>query len=86
MATQEKKVENKSRIESAVDNGLYLAKKANDYVLDTTEQAFDLTFKIADKSLDITSKVVKRGLEITATQQDFAFELLNGAKKRIFKN
>lgn len=77
---------NQSRIEKATDNAISLANKANEYVLDTTEQAFDASFRIADKTLDITSKVVKKGLEITATQQEVAFAFLNGVKKKVFKN
>ena len=76
---------NQTRIEKATDNVLYVAKKANDYVLDTTEQVFDASFKLADKSLDITSKVVRKGLEISATQQEFAFDLLNRVKRKVFK-
>ena len=77
---------NQSKIEKMANNAIYLATSANDYVLNTTEQAFDASFRLADKSLDITYKVLKRGLEFKATQQEFAFGVLNGVKKKVFKN
>ena len=76
---------NNTMIEKAANNAIYYANTANAYVLDTTEQAFDLAFDLTNKSLDITSKIVKRGLEIHATQQEFAYDLLNGLKKKIIK-
>lgn len=72
-------------IEKAADNAIYCANTVNNYMLDTTEQAFDLAFNLTNKSIDITSKILKRGFEITATQQEFAFDLLNGLKKKIIK-
>lgn len=62
-----------------------LAIKLNDFTLSTTEKAFDASFKLADKSLNITSKVLKKGMEIADTQQDFAFDVLNGIKNKIIK-
>lgn len=62
-----------------------LSIKANDFALNTTEKVFDTTLKLADKSLDITSQVIKKGIDIADTQQDFAFDVLNGLKKKIIK-
>ncbi len=76
----------KVTLEKAVDKMIDLASSTNKYLLDTTEQAIDASFNVAYKSLDVTSKIVKRGLEITATQQEFAFDMLNGLKKKVFKN
>lgn len=72
-------------IEKAANKAIYVASSANDYLLDTTEQVFDFAFGLKNKSLDITSKILKRGLEISSTQQEFAFELLNGLKRKITK-
>ena len=79
MATNKKTI----TIEKAVSNAIYGANTANDYVLDTTEQVFDIAFNLTNKSLDTTSKILKRGFEISAAQQEFAFDLLNGLKKKV---
>lgn len=76
---------NNTNIEKAANNAIYVASSANDYMLDTTEQLFDFAFGLKNKSLDITTKILKRGLQISATQQEFAFDLLNGLKKKISK-
>ena len=77
---------NNTMIEKAANTMIGLATKANDYLLDTTEQAFDASFNIASKSLDLTSKVIKKGMDISATQHELAFGMLDGLKRKIFKN
>lgn len=72
-------------IEKAMSDAIYCANTANEYVLDTTEQVFDIAFDLTNKSLDTTSRILKRGFEISAAQQEFAFDLLNGLKKKVIK-
>lgn len=76
---------NTMMIEKAVKNAIDCANTANDYVLDTTEQVFDFAFNITNKSMDATSKILKRGFQISASQHEFAFDLLNGLKKKVIK-
>ena len=77
---------NDTMIEKATDKMIGLATYANDHVLHRTEQAFDLALQLTGKSVDISAKVIKKGLEISASQQEFAFNLLGGLKKKVFKN
>lgn len=84
MATKTKSVK-RTVIEKATNNILGLASKTNDFALNTAEKTFMTSFKVAEKCLDTTSKMVKKGLEISATQQDLAFDVLKGVKKKIVK-
>ncbi|MGB6154236.1 MAG: hypothetical protein WBG48_19800 [Pricia sp.] len=72
-------------IEKVAGSFLGLATKTNDFALNTTEKVFTTSFMVAGKCLDTTSKVVRKGLEISAIQQDLAFDVLKGVKKKIVK-
>jgi hypothetical protein len=84
MATKTKNTK-RTRIEKVAHGVLGLATKANSLALQTTEKAFTTSFKMTEKGLGATHMLIKKGLEISASQQDLAFDVLKGIKKKIVK-
>ena len=75
-----KKVTLKNRFNAAIDKTKNVAKKANNFALDTTEEVISESINIAGQWQGVATKAMKEGFKLSATQQDIFFDALDSFK------
>lgn len=60
-------------------------KKANKFILDTTEDVLDETLDRVEDWQTVGQKAIQGGIKVAAKQQDLMFDALESAKKQLQK-
>ena len=73
----------KKKFNAAVDTTKESVKKANEFALNATEEAFNETFIIAEQWQKVSVKAIKEGFKLASKQQDIVFDGLDIFKAQL---
>ena len=73
----------KNMVFKALSKTKKVAKSANDYALNTTEDVVSEGIVVAEQWQTVANKAIKDSLQMAATNQDLVFTALTGVKKHV---
>ena len=73
----------KKMVAKAINKTKTVAKSANDYALQTTEEVVLETITVAEQWQTVANKAIKDSFKLAITQQDIVFDALNGMKNHV---
>jgi hypothetical protein len=73
----------KEMVVKALNKTKTVAKSANDYALNTTEDVVSEGIIVAEQWQTVADKALKGSLALAATNQDLVFDALTGMKKHV---